>query len=63
MTVKEAILLLQKMPDDSVKLLIDCPFCGRGNQLESIDKCVVLGSTYRPSPTETVPPAGERGEQ
>jgi hypothetical protein len=44
MTVKETIALLQKMPDHSLMMMIDCPYCGKGNQLDSIDECVVLGS-------------------
>lgn len=44
MTVKEAIKLLQAMPDKEMKLMIDCPYCGKGNQLASIDECVVLSA-------------------
>lgn len=44
MTVKEAIELLSKMPDKEVAVLIDCPFCGKGSQLEKIDQCVLLES-------------------
>jgi hypothetical protein len=44
MTVKEAIKLLQAMPDKEMKLMIDCPYCGKGNQLVSITECVVLAS-------------------
>lgn len=33
MTVKKAIELLQAMPDKTLKLMIDCPYCGKGNQL------------------------------
>lgn len=44
MTVEQAIKLLQKIPDKKLKLLIDCPYCGKGNQLVTIDDCVVLGS-------------------
>jgi hypothetical protein len=44
MTVQEAIQLLSKMPDKDVAVLIDCPHCGRGCQLEKIDQCVLLES-------------------
>ena len=44
MTVKEAILLLEKMPDKTMEILVDCPQCGRGRQLAAIDECVVLRS-------------------
>jgi hypothetical protein len=42
MTVKEAIKLLSLMPDKDLVILIDCPYCGQGNQLEKIDQCVLL---------------------
>jgi hypothetical protein len=44
MTVKEAIELLSKMPDKTLKLMIDCPYCGKGNQVATISECVVLAS-------------------
>lgn len=44
MTVREAIELLSKMPDKEVAVFIDCPHCGRGNQLAKIDQCVLLES-------------------
>jgi hypothetical protein len=44
MTVKQAIELLSKMPDKDVAVLVDCPYCGRGSQLEKIDQCVLLES-------------------
>ena len=42
LTVKQAIKMLQKLPDKELKLLIDCPFCGKGSQIAAIDECVVL---------------------
>lgn len=42
MTVKQAIEILQKISDKELKLMLDCPYCGKGNQLESIAECVVL---------------------
>jgi hypothetical protein len=44
MTVKEAIKLLEAMPDKELMLMIDCPYCGKGNQLSTISECVVLSS-------------------
>lgn len=44
MTVKEAIELLKKMPNKEIAVLVDCPHCGRGAQLEKIDQCVLLES-------------------
>ena len=44
MTVKDAIKFLSKLPDKEIALMIDCPNCGRGNQLASIVECVVLRS-------------------
>lgn len=46
MKVLEAIELLSKMPDKDVAVLIDCPHCGRGAQLEKIDQCVLLESKH-----------------
>jgi hypothetical protein len=43
-TVKEAIKLLERMPDKEVAVLVDCPYCGKGSQLEKIDQCVLLES-------------------
>jgi hypothetical protein len=48
LTVKRAIELLQAMPDKEMKVLIDCPYCGKGNQLASITECVVLSSKVQP---------------
>jgi hypothetical protein len=45
MTVAQAIKILQAMPDKQMKLMIDCPYCGKGNQLSSINECVVLSAT------------------
>jgi hypothetical protein len=42
MTVRRAIELLEAMPDKGLMLMIDCPYCGRGNQLAEIAECVVL---------------------
>ena len=42
MTVKQGIKLLEAMPDKEMELMIDCPYCGKGNQLEAIFECVVL---------------------
>lgn len=44
LTVREAIALLQAMPDKALKMMIDCPYCGKGNQLSAIHECVVLSS-------------------
>jgi hypothetical protein len=44
MTVARVIKLLQAMPDKQMKVMIDCPYCGKGNQLSSINECVVLSS-------------------
>jgi hypothetical protein len=44
MTVQDAIKLLSAMPDKTIAVLIDCPYCGRGCQLEKIDQCVLLES-------------------
>jgi hypothetical protein len=44
MTVKQAIKMLEAMPDKEMKVMIDCPYCGKGNQLSSINECVVLSS-------------------
>jgi hypothetical protein len=42
MTVQEAIDILTAMPDKAIALMIDCPYCGRGNQLAEISEYVVL---------------------
>lgn len=44
MTVKEAIEWLSKLPDKELEMMIDCPHCGRGNQLASISEAVILRS-------------------
>ena len=44
LTVREVIKLLEAMPDKEMAMMIDCPYCGKGNQLASIAECVVLRS-------------------
>jgi len=44
LTVKEVIKLLEAMPDKEMTLMIDCPYCGKGNQLASVGECVILRS-------------------
>lgn len=44
MTVKQVIKLLEALPNKEIKLTIDCPYCGRGNQLAEIGERVVLTS-------------------
>jgi hypothetical protein len=44
LTVREVIKLLEAMPDKEMTMMIDCPYCGKGNQLASIAECVVLRS-------------------
>jgi hypothetical protein len=44
MTVKEAIKLLEAMPNKELAILIDCPYCGKGSQFAFVDECVVLRS-------------------
>ena len=44
MTVKEAIEWLSKLQDKEMEMMIDCPHCGRGNQLAKIDEAVILRS-------------------
>lgn len=56
MTVDEAIKLLMAFPDKQMEMLIDCPHCGRGNQLARIDEAVILRGDGDGGPEE------ERGE-
>ena len=42
MTVKEAINILSKMPDKTLKIVLDCPYCGKANELTTVDECVTL---------------------
>jgi hypothetical protein len=44
LTVSQAIEWLQKLPDKTIMLMVDCPHCGRGAQLETIVEAVVLKS-------------------
>lgn len=44
MTVQQAIDFLSKIDDKSIAMMIDCPYCGKGNQLDFIDEAVILGS-------------------
>ena len=44
LTVREMIKLLEALPDKEMTMMVDCPYCGRGNQLASIVECVVLRS-------------------
>lgn len=44
MTVHEAIEWLQKLPDKDIMLMVDCPHCGRGAQLDRIAEAVILHS-------------------
>jgi hypothetical protein len=43
-TVKEAIEMLSNIDNKEMTMLIDCPYCGKGNQISFISECVVLGS-------------------
>ena len=45
MTVREAIDFLNSLPDKEMMLMVDCPHCGRGAQLEKIFEAVILQST------------------
>ncbi len=42
MTVQQAIEWLQKLPDKQIEMMVDCPHCGRGNQLAKIEEAVIL---------------------
>jgi len=44
LTVQRAIELLSALPDKQLRVLIDCPYCGRGSQIRAITECVVLAS-------------------
>lgn len=44
MTVKQAIEWLSKLADKEMMLMVDCPHCGRGAQLERIAEAVILHS-------------------
>lgn len=44
MTVEEAINYLQNIEDKDVMLMIDCSYCGHGNQLVKIVEAVILCS-------------------
>jgi hypothetical protein len=44
MTVKQAIKFLEQLPDKDVMLMVDCPYCGRGAQLDKIFEAVILQS-------------------
>jgi hypothetical protein len=44
MTVKQAIRFLESLPDKETMLMVDCPHCGRGAQLEKIFEAVILQS-------------------
>ena len=48
LTVKQVIKLLEALPDKEMALMVDCPSCGKGSQLASIDECVVLRSEVQP---------------
>ena len=54
LTVKQAIKLLSKIADKELRVLIDCPYCGKGNQISAITECVVLSAQ---------PQAGAAGER
>jgi len=42
MTVKQAIEWLGKLKDKDMFLMVDCPHCGRGQQLSAIEEVVLL---------------------
>jgi hypothetical protein len=44
MTVAQAIEFLSKVGDKNMALMIDCPHCGKGNQLAFIDEAVILST-------------------
>lgn len=44
MTVREAIEMLSNIDNKEMAMMIDCPYCGRGNQVEFIAECVILGN-------------------
>jgi hypothetical protein len=49
MTVREAIEYLKSLPDKDIMLMVDCPHCGRGAQLEKIFEAVILRSEESPN--------------
>jgi hypothetical protein len=44
MTVADAIKYLSALTDKSIVLMVDCPYCGKGCQLEKIYEAVILES-------------------
>ena len=44
MTIREAIEYLKKLPDKDIMLMVDCPHCGKGAQLDKIFEAVILQS-------------------
>jgi hypothetical protein len=42
LTVREVIEILSKIEDKEVVMMVDCPHCGRGNQLAGVAECVLL---------------------
>jgi predicted nucleic acid-binding protein len=48
MNVKEAIELLSKMPDKELVIMLDCPYCGKANELITVDEVAVLRSEKPP---------------
>lgn len=42
MTVAEAIKMLNKIPDKSLQIFVDCPRCDQANIIRKVDTVVVL---------------------
>ena len=49
MTVREAILFLSQLPDKEISMMIDCPYCGKGNQLAKMGEAVILYGKVEPN--------------
>jgi hypothetical protein len=43
MTVRDVIEVLQRVPNKDIKVLLDCPYCGRGQQIRGLTEVVVIG--------------------
>jgi len=43
LTVKEVIELLSNIDNKELRLVIDCPHCGKANEIKRVAEIVVLG--------------------
>jgi hypothetical protein len=57
MTVKELIHLLANIPDQDLRMMIDCPHCGKSQEMKRLFRVVLVsGDEHEIKPKPEPPP-------